>query len=123
MTPAIEFIVVVLGVTIAINFADVLETKSTNAKMMELLQLGSAEVIASYNVNEDFLSKYQEGEIPIGEVKANAKAKTQSLENILSSEGVMVSICSTTYVGLSNQIELVNAFYSTLEKLDMDSEA
>lgn len=100
----IELIIVVLGVTIAINFSDVVEKRKTDSRMIELLKLGSAEVTSCYNLNEFWLSSYKEEGASLGHVKYNAQANVKTLENILNNESVMVSITPTTYVGLSNHI-------------------
>ena len=116
----IELIVVILGVTLAINFSEILDKRETNARMKELLELGCAEVIASYNANEILLKSYKEKSTSVAEIKYNAQDKTKTLENILNNENVMVSLTPVTYVGLCNHIDLVDHFYSILQEAPED---
>lgn len=117
---AIGLISVILGVTIAINFSDVLEKNENNSRMIELLRLGANEIVNYYEHNESLLSEYKDGNMPIEKVKSKVMASTKTLENILINESVMVSLSPTTYVGLSNHIYLVNQFYSKLQEVQND---
>ncbi len=116
----IGLISVVLGVTIAINFSDVLEKRENSVKMKELLKLGSKEIITSYKDNESLLAEYLDGSISTEKVKLKAKARTKTLENILINESVMVSLSPTTYVGLSNHIDIVNQLFSEIQDAQND---
>ena len=84
----IELIVVILGVTLAINFSEILDKRETNARMKELLELGCAEVIASYNANEILLKSYKEKSTSVAEIKYNGvTVKTLTKTGIYAYEG------------------------------------
>ena len=74
-----ELIGIILGATIAINFTNIQEKKENKQRTIALLEATKSEIEESYNLNSAFISKYDEGNFTIGELKYNASCNLSTL--------------------------------------------
>ena len=117
-----ELIIVVLGVTIAINFSDKLEKKEAKEKLITLLEVSKTEIESTYNFNKFFISEYDKSNISISELKYNSKFNVSTLDNILSNDMVIVTLTPLSYSVLCNNINIAKDFYALISDADKDDE-
>lgn len=64
----------------------------------------------SYNLNSAFISKYDEGNFTIGELKYNASCNLSTLNKVLDNDMVIVTITPISYQVLCNNMDNANIF-------------
>lgn len=117
-----ELIIVVLGVTIAINFTDILEKKEAKEKLITLLEVSKTEIENTYNFNEYFISEYDKSNISISELKYNSKFNVSTLDNILGNDMVIVTLTPLSYSVFCNNIDIAKDFYTLISEANKDDE-
>lgn len=105
-----ELIVIILGATIAINFTNIQEKKENKQRTIALLEATKSEIEESYNLNSAFISKYDEGNFTIGELKYNASCNLSTLNKVLDNDMVIVTITPISYQVLCNNMDNANIF-------------
>jgi len=110
-----EFLVIILGVTLAINFTNAVENKQTQEKVMKMLDTLTGEISAQIIMNEYFVNEYNEDKINDAELRNNAKCSTALIENILNNDTVIVTASPVMYGMMINNVDLINEFWSTVD--------
>ena len=127
---AVEFLAILLSVTIGINFDEWQQNKQQKEQIMALLEVSVGEINSSVSLNEFFLRPYEnleEGqtvsETAAGVLKSNAACKVASIEKILDMESVMVTLSPGAYNVMCNCIENAQKAFAYLQTLDYKTEA
>jgi len=126
MTRAIvEFLAIVLSVTIGINFDEWQQDKQQKEQIVALLDVSVGEIRNSCAVNELFLQPYanlEEGQTVPENVaaiaKSNARCNLATIEKILDMESVMATISPGAYNTMCNCIDNAQIYYDRLQTLD-----
>lgn len=115
-----EFLAVLLGVTLAINFTSAVEKKQTQEKVIKMLDSVTGEITAQILFNEGFLDSYNEDKISDAELRNNAKGSTALIESILNNDTVIVTTSSTMYSMMINNVDIIQDLWSSVDKASGD---
>lgn len=115
-----ELLVILLGVTLALNFSSIVERNQTKEKVIKLLEVARDEMEEAHYSNIFFTSLYEQGDIEVALVKANIKDYSETLKNILANDTIMTTISPFMYGHLLSDIRSLNAFYEYLDKVSDD---
>jgi len=109
-----EFLVVLLGVTIAIYLTNIDSGNQNKNKVIALLEVSQNELDEAYTMNAFFIKQYEERIIDARTMKANIKNNNSVLRNVLENDTVIIIISPFTYSFLLNNLRSVDAFYNNL---------
>ena len=96
--------------TVGCVFMLIQEKKENKQRTIALLEATKSEIEESYNLNSAFISKYDEGNFTIGELKYNASCNLSTLNKVLDNDMVIVTITPISYQVLCNNMDNANIF-------------
>lgn len=113
-----EFLVIVLGATIAINCTEIYEKRQRQTQVASLLKLAEQQIEYSYNFNESLLKQYNESKEEVGVLKYNVTSQIDLVELILENNDALITLTPFTISMLKSGINNISNTNKRIEKAD-----
>lgn len=109
-----ELLVIILGVTLAINFTSAVEEKETKEKVIKMLDSINLEIEAEYELCKILKEDYVSGEIDMERLALQLTHNTPFSEIILTNDIMVHTLSSDTYSEISVFIHDINRIHDTI---------
>lgn len=113
-----ELLVIILGVTLAINFTSAVEEKETKEKVIKMLESTTSEIKGEIDLNRFLLELYEEGKIGSKEIQNNAKSNIALIENVLTNDKVIFTMSPVMHTALINDAHNVSSQGDKIDEIE-----
>lgn len=117
-----DFLIVLLGATLALNCTDYVESRQTKEFVIKLLEITRNDIAAEYAGNTFLLTRYNEGKMSAAEVKVNVQNHSELIDTVLENDTVMITMSPLMYYMILNNVRILNQFYDSLNNISEDEE-
>ena len=113
-----EFLIILLGATIALNATSFVEEQNDKQHVIKLLEIAESDIEQEYDRNNILIAGCEEAEenVNVIELMAHQTKRTYFFETILNNETVLAYISPAMYSIMTNSIFNINFFYEEIQK-------
>ena len=109
-----ELLVIILGVTLAINFTSAVEERETKEKVIKMLDSIDLEIQTEYDLCKILREDYLAGEIDVDKLALKLTHNTAFSEIILTNDIVVNTMSPNLYVEMSYFIHSINRIHDAI---------
>lgn len=111
-----EFLVILLGATIALNVTAFVEENATKEQVIKQLEIAANDIEREYFTNALLINLCGEPDANVKEIISNKFKNTVFFEMMLSNDTVLTTISPDLFSSMANDMYNLNYFYEEMKK-------